>query len=67
MDNAGESCKCPCHKAIGVLVVAFGLTFLLGALGVLSAHAVSITWPVIVILGGLKATFKGMCKCCSNA
>jgi len=67
MDNSGEQCKCPCHKAIGVLVVAFGLTFLLGALNVLSPRVVGITWPVIIILAGLKSLCGGMCKCCSKA
>jgi hypothetical protein len=51
---------------IGVLVVAFGLVFLLGALNVLSDRAVSIAWPIIVILAGLKKLFGGSCSCCSK-
>jgi hypothetical protein len=49
---------------IGLLVVLFGLTFLLRALGVISNHVASIAWPIIVILAGLKTLCRGMCKCC---
>ena len=66
MEKEGGKCGCPCHKMIGVLVVAFGLVFLLGALNVLSDRAVSIAWPIIVILAGLKKLFGGSCSCCSK-
>lgn len=60
-------CKgCPCHRMTGVFIVLFGLTFLLGALGYLSASTVNIIWPSFVILAGLKAMAKGMCKCCDK-
>ena len=52
---------------IGVLVVLFGLTFLLGAFQVLSSNTVAIVWPILVILAGLKTIFRGMCKCCDAA
>jgi hypothetical protein len=61
----GGMCKCPHHKVIPVLIVLFGLTFLLGALGVISGNTVSIIWPSLIILGGLMKLTKGMCKCCS--
>jgi len=64
MQNDGASCGCPCHKMAGVFIVVFGLVFLLGALGVLSAHAVGVTWPILVILVGLKKLIGG-CKCCA--
>ena len=59
-------CKrcCPCQYMMGLLVVLFGLTFLLRELGVISNHFASITWPIIVIVAGLKALFGHMCKCC---
>ena len=60
-----KKCCCPCHKALSILVIVFGLVFLLGAFDVLSAKVVSITWPILVMLGGLKTLFKGGCKCCS--
>jgi len=51
----------------GVFIVLIGLTFLLGALNVLSPRAVEITWPILLILLGLKKIFSGMCKCCNEA
>jgi len=65
MENMQNMCKCFHHKAMPVLVVLFGLTFLLGAWGALSLEAVNVIWPVIVILAGLfKIVEKSMCKCC---
>ena len=66
MENPQGKCCCPCHKAVGVLILLIGLTFLLGALGVIGEHMVSLVWPVLLILLGLKKTFSGMCKCCSK-
>jgi hypothetical protein len=59
-------CKCPHHKVVPVLIVLLGLAFLLEAWGTLSASAVNIIWPVIVILIGLMkiGNSSGMCKCC---
>ena len=62
-----SKCGCACHSAMGVLVIAFGLTFLLSAMGVISQDKAGIAWPIIVILAGLKKTFGGMCKCCKKA
>ena len=59
-------CCCPCHYMIGLLVVAFGLTFLLRTLEVITYHTAGIIWPIIVILAGLKTIFGSMCKCCSS-
>ena len=47
------------HKMFAWLVVLFGLTFLLGAMNILTASAVSIIWPILVIIAGIKK----MCKC----
>lgn len=63
--NCGRGCGCMHHKVIPLLVVALGVVFLLEALGTMSAATVDVTWPVIVILGGLMKAFQGsMCKCC---
>jgi hypothetical protein len=62
--ETGTGCGCPCHKATGVLTIIFGLIFLLGAFDLISQHAVSIAWPIIVILVGAKKVTQGMCKCC---
>ena len=66
MDSSKHNCKCPCHSAIGIFVILFGLTFLLKALNVLSDQIVNIIWPTIIILAGGKKMLAGMCKCCSN-
>ncbi len=59
-------CKCPHHKVMPVLVVLFGLTFLLGTLDILTSGFVNIAWPVLVIAAGLMKWVEksGMCKCC---
>ncbi|MDO8486117.1 MAG: hypothetical protein Q7S77_00220 [Candidatus Staskawiczbacteria bacterium] len=64
MEN--NMCKCPHHKVVPVLIILFGLTFLLEALGVLTAGFAGIVWPIIIIAGGLMKwmTKSGMCKCC---
>lgn len=63
----GGGCgKCGCfhHKMGPLLVVLFGLLFLLGNLNLIAAGTVSITWPILVLIGGLIKLTKGMCKCC---
>lgn len=59
-------CKCPHHKTLPILVILFGLTFLLGNLGIVSSGFANIVWPVLIIVaGGMKLGDKmGMCKCC---
>ena len=70
MQNMGggvkNMCKCPHHKVMPVLIVLFGLTFLLGNMGVLTWMAVGWIWPVLIIIAGAKklAMKSGMCKCC---
>lgn len=66
MSDSCEKCSCVCHSAKAILVILFGLTFLLGALGIISRGLVDVVWPVLVILGGLKMLGKGFCKCCSG-
>lgn len=63
-NNTQSNCKCVCHKAVPVLIVLLGLTFLLKELGVLSAGMTNIVWPVIVIVVGLKKLMGKSCKCC---
>ena len=59
----GCGCGCMCHKIIPVLVILFGLDFLLGMLGVLTVSFVSVSWPILVILAGCVKMFKGSCRC----
>ena len=61
-----KTCRCPCHRTAGVFVTLFGLNFLLKTLGVYTDSVSNIVWPVIIMLGGLDYTLKGLCKCCSD-
>lgn len=62
----GSSCQCPHHFGISVLVILFGITFLLQATGVLSPSVVAYIWPSLVIVGGLYKLVMGMCSCCGK-
>ena len=62
-----DSCSCPCHKMLGILIILLGLVFLLESLAVLSPYIVSMAWPVLVMLIGLKLITKGVCKCCDKS
>jgi hypothetical protein len=64
--KAGMTCKCPHHKMLPLLVVLFGLNFLLGTLSVITMRTESIIWPIIVIVAGLMKMSGGACKCCSR-
>lgn len=59
-----KRCGCMHHGFIPVLVVLFGLLFLLGNLGVVSARTVDVGWPILVGLAGLQKLLEGKCKCC---
>lgn len=64
--SKSTGCECPHHIGLAVVVILFGLTFLLQALGVFSPTAVGYIWPSIVILGGVFKLVTGMCACCSG-
>jgi len=70
MQNMGEGsknmCKCPHHKAMPIMIIVFGVVFLLGNMGWISWEAVGWIWPILVIIVGIKklAMKSGMCKCC---
>lgn len=61
-------CKCPHHRVKPILMILFGLTFLLGYWGSIQWTTVQTIWPILVILGGLMKLGEksGMCKCCSG-
>ena len=60
-DNHDMPKMCHHHhrKMFAWMAVLFGLTFLLGDMNILTASAVSMIWPILVIIVGVKM----MCKC----
>lgn len=62
-----KKCTCPCHKVVGLFIALIGLTFLLGAFNVFSARVVEVTWPILLVLIGVKLAASGNCKCCDKA
>ncbi len=66
MGEGKNMCGCPHHKAGGVLVILFGLVFLLGAYEWVTPGTVSVAWPILVIIGGIGMLCGGSCKCCKS-
>lgn len=62
--NTTGLCTCKHHKVLPVLIILFGLTFLLGSLNILTMGAVNVIWPVLIIIAGVMKLMKGRCKCC---
>ena len=59
-----RGCGCPHHMVVPAMITLIGLAFLLGALNVLTMYAVSVIWPILLIVVGLMKLSKGSCKCC---
>jgi len=64
MGAQGKTCNCSHHMIKPVLLLIFGLDFLLGAIGVFTNVFVQITWPIIVILIAVMMMTGKYCKCC---
>jgi hypothetical protein len=60
----GKSCS-KCKKICGILVILFGLAFLLKAFGILTESAVNLIWPILVIVMGVGFSMDK--KCCKGA
>ena len=60
----GMTCKCPHHKVMPILVILFGLDFLLGTLGTLTWGFVNVSWPILVIIAGCMKLLN--CGCCGS-
>ena len=58
----GKNCACGHHKIVPVCLILIGLAFLLLQLNILTASAVAIIWPILLIVIGVKKLMK--CKCC---
>ena len=57
--------KCGCKIATPILVILFGLVFLLNTTGIISDYALSMAWPIIIILIGVAKLIKKMCNKCA--
>jgi len=64
MHGKGMVCNCPHHKVIPWLIILIGADFLLGAVNVLTWGFVNITWPILLIIGGVVKLVR--CNCCSK-
>ncbi|MDB5237169.1 MAG: hypothetical protein JWL88_271 [Parcubacteria group bacterium] len=65
--NPVPGCRCMHHKIVPILIILFGLNFLLGTLGYLNITIARFGWPVIIMLIGLVQLFSGSCACCQKA
>ena len=61
-----DACKCPHHKMVPLLVFIIGLLFFLNAVNVVTSSAVTMLWPIGLMLVGLMKMMSGKCKCCGN-
>lgn len=57
-------CACTHHKIVPLLVILFGLDFLAAAMGWVSDSFLAVSWPILVVAGGVMKISRGMCKCC---
>jgi len=62
MEEKGKMCKCTHHKIIPLCIALIGLAFLLAQINVLTAGAVAVIWPLLLIVIGVTKMVK--CKCC---
>lgn len=68
MQNMGQGgkmvCKCNHHNVVPVAIILIGIAFLLETFNVLTPWAVSVIWPILlIIIGGMKMMSR-KCKCC---
>jgi len=59
-----NTCSCVHHKMIPVLIILFGVSFLLLQLNFLTEEFVNLAWPIIVIAGGAVKLSEAKCRCC---
>ncbi len=64
--NTAPGCHCKHHVVLPILIIFFGILFLLNALGIVSDGSTALTWPIIVIFGGLAKLRAGHCRCYMN-
>ncbi len=66
MGGGANVCKCPHHKMVPLLIFIIGLLFFLNAINVVTTSALTMLWPVAVMLVGLMKMMKRKCKCCNQ-
>jgi hypothetical protein len=66
MNQGAKVCNCAHHKVVPFSIILIGLVFLLGAFQVLSAMAVSVIWPILVIVIGVVKLKGRKCACCAR-
>ena len=60
-------CGCRCHKSMkGMALLIVGLIFLAKARGWLAPMTADTIWPLVLVVVGVMALLKGMCKCCGT-
>lgn len=57
-------CNCMHHKIVPGMISLIAVTFLLGALGILTSSTVALVWPILLLVAGLTKMNRNMCKCC---
>ena len=66
MNSGNNACRCTHHKIGPILIILFGLGFLLEATGTLSALTLSYAWPMLVIVFGIMKLTGRKCGCCAK-
>ncbi|MDP3779358.1 MAG: hypothetical protein Q8R30_04940 [bacterium] len=64
MGGGMNTCGCPHHKIVPMMIFIIGLLFLLNVLNVITAMALSWLWPIALMIAGLMKMMGGGCKCC---
>ncbi|MBI4095176.1 MAG: hypothetical protein HY435_03220 [Candidatus Liptonbacteria bacterium] len=64
MMEKGKVCGCTHHKIIPILIILFGLVFLLRTAGTLTDEFAGYAWPILVIAAGAMKLMGSKCKCC---
>ncbi len=63
MCHACRHCNCPHHKVMPAMIGLIALVFLAKALGIISAAATDILWPILLLIAAGTKLMSGKCKC----
>lgn len=66
-NGSAKTCKCGKHgghKHLGWMLIIFGALFLAGEMQWLGQEIVDVTWPILLIILGIKKLYtKHKCMC----